>query len=1286
VATLMHTRFDVARVREQLANNGIIETVQVRQQGFAYRREKRAFLQRYQSLIEMEEALDEATGGVVNAAIQRLFVDVLAKAHEYTIGSSMVFIKKTDTITELNRLVHLQSPDSILEEALGATDKSDAVYCQDLFRAMCDASGHDRFADLVERARADLTARAFRQRADYDVFEFELRKTAQAHTLQLSNIMHGPTAFAIAESALTRLHEALPDLIFDVVDLRGNDIETKEELADEREDQEPEPELEPGLAAKTPTAAPTPEPEPMPEQQSTPELEPEPEPERGVQRRNSGANLASMGDEISVDEGGYAFSFVAPKPELGPDLEVELWGNFCQALSRFNMLELATDGLSANKVQLLAEKLLAPSSVASSSLRRIQINSTGTALPMRYVLEVATPSIRCLDLRNMGLGDDDCVLLGRWLERPSVRPVTSVAVQLNAFGTVGRQILAEVKHARVRITMFGVYWETERSAAWTRTQNAEANLQRVSDHEGGIAGMIQGRTLLQSCPVQQLSLETLIHKQWQALNSDLEVAAVSMDIENIRQTLVRHTKDRFLSPGLWNSLDRHRQKLENEVALAAFFRFTAKLSGWVQSESGAEHDKLIHIQQVSAQWKEQAANSEAFLFAKSMLENTWTSRTQYSLERILSVSTLENPVLSQLYETFKASVGGSEQLAFHGCSDEALLQLGENGFTREYWPATLPSAASLQQHAHAACYFAMQASMAHEAPMDLMNALDANTEHTRDMLLCKLSNPVLLGSNRVGGTEQQQQLLLISNPDQVLPIAKVRYTFAKLCARTRQWPSVNAAPATRPQHTKYLVKCHSPILGCASSEKFQLGDVVGHLSTGHTFTTEAAAQHLDDGIHYVHVTHESEDLNDAVQQSVQPCDIRDFANSDIRPGSRMYLWTAYGLLMKTGMAHDADCPKSQVCFPVHMCDLQRESSMAHEAPSSLSEPDGIEVWCHICATITEMAQLRQAVAGFPEQKQTLELGIATATDAMVDVLQKTSTASCLASAQSMLTKFASDQSFASEAYQTLQGRVRQLGLQLELQQIDSRLSAPMAASGNAWQLAVQSLWSLESTSREFPEQHEYFAQILRTFVQQATAQIARSCQLPDLPSVGNAVAQFSETRDLLGPAYLELETHRLQLDDTLCKRLREGHEAALCTERCCYGALGELLASTSCRGASVECELAYRAVESTREERCWAALALPDTEEESIGTNGAPNGIWVLAAITLEKAPSPSEAEIRNMPSLQWGTYSCWGTGEYLQHRVRFESGLQKTSTCWDSLSQLGLAWQQVRSDKLDPP
>ena len=117
--------------------------------------------------------------------------------HVYTIGSSMIFVKKTDTITELNRKMRLQSADTALEEAIRGSEKSDIQYCQDLFDAILAALGNEKWEELVERGRDCLAKRAFRRREDYDKFEFEVTQTGQKQSLQLCNILSGDVGLAM---------------------------------------------------------------------------------------------------------------------------------------------------------------------------------------------------------------------------------------------------------------------------------------------------------------------------------------------------------------------------------------------------------------------------------------------------------------------------------------------------------------------------------------------------------------------------------------------------------------------------------------------------------------------------------------------------------------------------------------------------------------------------------------------------------------------------------------------------------------------------------------------------------------------------------------------------------------------------------------------------------------------------------------------------------------------------------------------------------------------------------
>jgi hypothetical protein len=148
VASRMAKRFDINRVREQLINNGIVDTVQVRQQGFAYRRDKRAFLGSYAPLLPdefrdmIEAEMNCVTDDIVDSAINALFklLEDSIPRSEYIIGTTMLFIKSTDTLTILNKELALAGDSgTALHNALNAADKTGVEYCQDLFLAIVDA-------------------------------------------------------------------------------------------------------------------------------------------------------------------------------------------------------------------------------------------------------------------------------------------------------------------------------------------------------------------------------------------------------------------------------------------------------------------------------------------------------------------------------------------------------------------------------------------------------------------------------------------------------------------------------------------------------------------------------------------------------------------------------------------------------------------------------------------------------------------------------------------------------------------------------------------------------------------------------------------------------------------------------------------------------------------------------------------------------------------------------------------------------------------------------------------
>eukprot|EP01043_Picozoa_sp_COSAG02_P069170 COSAG02_NODE_11750_length_1662_cov_1.015355_1_plen_460_part_10 len=131
--------------------------------------------------------------------------------------------------------------------------------------------------------------------------------------------------------------------------------------------------------------------------------------------------------------------------------------------------------------------------------------------------------------------------------------------------------------------------------------------------------------------------------------------------------------------------------------------------------------------------------SVAYIHADSLLQNTWINRQRHEFVQLIQVKEIDNPRLHHRYEKYKDGLpdditNGNEQLVFHGCSEEAVGSIVENGFLKSFQT----SAAGEWQRFGPGFYFALQASKSHEYPLAVVNAL-ALGEHTRIMILCKVA-------------------------------------------------------------------------------------------------------------------------------------------------------------------------------------------------------------------------------------------------------------------------------------------------------------------------------------------------------------------------------------------------------------------------------------------------------------------------------------------------------------------------------------------------------------------
>jgi hypothetical protein len=101
--------------------------------------------------------------------------------------------------------------------------------------------------------------------------------------------------------------------------------------------------------------------------------------------------------------------------------------------------------------------------------------------------------------------------------------------------------------------------------------------------------------------------------------------------------------------------------------------------------------------------------SETWTHAESLIVNTWMKQGNYAFERLVEVLEIQNPALQRRYDAYKASMhagiaNGNELLVFHGCAQDAIDNIAEQGFLTSFWT----SATGSWQRFGPGFYFALQ--------------------------------------------------------------------------------------------------------------------------------------------------------------------------------------------------------------------------------------------------------------------------------------------------------------------------------------------------------------------------------------------------------------------------------------------------------------------------------------------------------------------------------------------------------------------------------------------------
>eukprot|EP01048_Picozoa_sp_COSAG05_P014360 COSAG05_NODE_1620_length_4389_cov_56.700466_1_plen_1167_part_00 len=250
------------------------------------------------------------------------------------------------------------------------------------------------------------------------------------------------------------------------------------------------------------------------------------------------------------------------------------------------------------------------------------------------------------------------------------------------------------------------------------------------------------------------------------------------------------------------------------------------------SHDASKRPSAAHLVEKLRPMAEAESSPEVLLsmHANALLQGTWIKRELYTFESLTSAVKCEAPHLLQRYQEYKAKLASegnepNEHLLFHGCSDEALACITQDGFLKQFWT----SAAGEWQRFGPGFYFALQSSKSHEYPLEMMSALPAGT-HSRSMLLCKV-----LKGNVYRTTENMDKLtgaapagyhsvygvgtpggplsfdeLVVYEEAAILPYAIVTYQYSKIA----QTQSV-ASEGTPTQNDLFVRKATGQLLSMA---------------------------------------------------------------------------------------------------------------------------------------------------------------------------------------------------------------------------------------------------------------------------------------------------------------------------------------------------------------------------------------------------------------------------------------------------------------------------------------
>eukprot|EP01043_Picozoa_sp_COSAG02_P031982 COSAG02_NODE_2116_length_9799_cov_3.886495_5_plen_662_part_00 len=408
------------------------------------------------------------------------------------------------------------------------------------------------------------------------------------------------------------------------------------------------------------------------------------------------------------------------------------WAECLKVMRGVEIDEITITGLSPAAVLVLADQLIgrvaSSGNIAAESLQKLCVNSTGIGEPTKYTysLYTANAAIRSLDLRGVGLGDADCVLISTWLQRSSCKPVATICVADNPhIGYDGSRSLFAVEQTQ-RVAILGFKHQFAAQMRVNAVANAERSIEQASEPTGAISRMRAVRgdlityDLIQECARLDVRIEQAVLDANTALTN-----ALGGSFEAAYQCLDVYSVDRRYLPICSDSLEHRCQELENAQTLKQIIGLPKLYSPPIKKQ----HITALPVPE-RTQLCLRGPGTGSYFQASSLLENSWLDRCEYEFVSVTSVQDIINRKLQDRYTLYLSTHAGEQQHVFYGSNDEAAMdRIVNHGF------GELPRQ---EQSLTQGLVLEILANKAHNQASIEMSTLAAGV-HSSTLMLCKVA-------------------------------------------------------------------------------------------------------------------------------------------------------------------------------------------------------------------------------------------------------------------------------------------------------------------------------------------------------------------------------------------------------------------------------------------------------------------------------------------------------------------------------------------------------------------